>query len=106
MKKILPFIFVVLISSCTANKKNKTESAIETFGKDSIMQSIMYSNIDTINGHWRIKISKEEAIQNGVPEEIYAIFENSMKEVNSHIDRIKKANPKASIGYNFPNIKK
>lgn len=104
MKKILILIFVVLIVSCTANKKNEneTESAIATFSKDSVMQSIMYSNIDTINGHWKINIPKDEAIKKGVSEEVYTVFENSVKNVNLQIDSIKKVNPKARIGYNFP----
>lgn len=100
MKKILLLIFVVLIVSCTANKKN--ESAVATFSKDSVMQSIMYSNIDTINGYWKINISKDEAIKKGVSEKVYTVFENSVKNVNSQIDSIKKVDPKARIGYNFP----
>lgn len=105
MKKGLLLIFVVLVVSCTSKRENETESSVVAFSKDSAMQSIMYSNLDTINGHWIIKISKDEAIKKGIPEEIYVIFENSAKKINSHIDSIKKRNPNARIGYHFHNMK-
>lgn len=102
-KNITIILLIVSIVSCSIRKKDEAENTIEKFKKDSVMQSIMYSNIDTVDGHWRIKISKNEAIERGVDAEIYAIFEKSIKEVNAHIDSMGK-NSNTYIGYNFPNL--
>lgn len=102
-KNILIILSIISIVSCSISKKNEEENTIEKFKKDSVMQSIMYSNLDTVDGHWRINISKNEAIERGVDAEIYALFEKSIKEVNTHIDSMKK-NSNTHIGYNFPNL--
>lgn len=102
-KNILIILLIVSIVSCSISKKNEEENTIEKFKKDSVMQSIMYSNLDTVDGHWRINISKNEAFEIGVDAEIYALFEKSIKEVNTHIDSMKK-NSNTHIGYNFPNL--
>ncbi len=45
---------------------------------------------------------KDEAIKKEFLKKYIRFFENSVKNVNLQIDSIKKVNPKARIGYNFP----
>ncbi len=72
--------------------------------EDSVMINKMYSYIDTLKGHWFIRISKEKALEEGISEKIYRQFEESVCEVNMHIDAMKENNPNVAIGYNFPKI--
>ncbi len=79
---------------------------MELLRKDTLLQHVIYSNIDTINGHWRVSISKEQAKEKGVPEDIYDLFSKDIDKMNTYIDSIKRANPEAIIGYNFPDMLK
>ena len=109
MKKYIVYlIFVVSFTSCSPkqNDTDKEKILIQNFSKDSVMQNIMYSNIDTFNGHWKITISKEQAMKKGIPSEIYVLFEKSINDVNQHIDSINKKNPDANMGYNLFPLKK
>ena len=71
---------------------------------DSVMINKMYFYIDTLKGHWFIRISKEKALEEGISEKIYRQFEESIYEVNRHIDMMKENNPNVVIGYNLPKI--
>ncbi len=106
MKKILFALAVSVLFSCTNNMENKKKSSLELLRKDTLLQHVIYSNIDTINGHWRLSISKEQAKEKGVPEDIYDLFSKDIDKMNTYIDSIKRANPEAIIGYNFPDMLK
>lgn len=100
MRYIFLLLGLFLLLSCLGDRQ---KSETDTFThKDSVMIVEMYSFIDTLNGHWRINISKDSAMRLGVSDSVFSLFEKKIEEVNVWIDSIKARDSSVVIGYNFP----
>lgn len=75
---------------------------LERFSNDSALMCYFYSKIDTFQGYWVIKVSKEEAVRNGIPPLVFDRMEESRRLANHMLDSIKQTNPKMKMGYHFP----
>lgn len=109
MKNIISFISCLFFLSCQTEEKPivyyKTaefKEQLEQFSNDSAMIHYFGSKIDTFQEYWVIKVSKEEAVQNGIPPLVFDRQEEMRRLVNHMIDSIKKAHPEMKMGYNFP----
>ena len=108
MKNIALFIICLFFLSCSKEapvvyyKTAEFKEQLERFSLDSATMCYFYSKIDTFQGYWVIKVSKEEAIQNGVPPLVFDRQEEMRRMVNNMLDSMKRANPNMKMGYHLP----
>lgn len=109
MKNIALLIICLSFLSCRKEEKPvvyyKTaefKEQLERFSNDSALMYYFYSKIDTFQGYWVIKVSKGEAVQNGIPPLVFDRQEEMRRLVNRMLDSMKQANPNMKMGYHFP----
>lgn len=108
MKNIVLLIICLFFLSCQKEepvvyyKTAEFKEQLKRFSSDSALMYYFCSKIDTFQGYWVFKVSKEEAVQNGIPPLVFDRQEEMRRLVNRMLDSLKQVNPEMKMGYSFP----